>query len=168
MKRTLATFAIVLGGILLVVGGVLFWQNQKVEAPTLRGENSESVTPKEEDMSVMPATEEVKPEEVKPSAEPAMSSSETMPNTKASISTADCENECSAYVEAETLKYCRVLCGLETPTYQDKDCESVASGEKDFCYKEEAVRKQDVEMCAKIKDVKLQKTCEARIAEDMF
>jgi hypothetical protein len=167
MKRTLATFAIVLGGILLVAGGVLFWQKQKVEAPALREETSESVAPKEEEVPV-PAVEETESEEAEQSVEPALNSSEAIPSTKASISTADCENECSAYTEAETLKYCRVLCGLETPTYQDKDCENVALGEKDFCYKEEAVRKQDVEMCAKIKDVKLRKTCEARIAEDMF
>ena len=166
MKRTRGTFWIVLGGILLIVGGVLFWQQHHAEAPAVRQESSEAVDPQEE--VATPAGEEARSQELEETRPLPTTSSEAEPKTQASISTADCEDECSAYTEPEVLRYCRVLCGLETPTYQDKDCENVGISEKDFCYKEEAVRTQDAEMCAKIKDVKLRKTCEARVAEDLF
>lgn len=170
MKRTVGTSIIAITGILLIIGGILFWQNKKVEAPALREGDEERVTIKEENFPETEWSDQISPEDEKVESSPV-----TVPSTpgvtsqaKANVSTADCENECQNYTEAEALHYCRSLCGLEVPTYQDKDCANVAVNEKDFCYKEEAVRKQDTEMCAKIKDVKLRKTCEARIAEDLF
>ncbi|MCW1887948.1 MAG: hypothetical protein KIH67_000120 [Candidatus Moranbacteria bacterium] len=166
MKSAVVTSIGVFGGILLILGGILFWQNQKVEAPALREESTEEIFQKEE--VAMPLEEEVSSEKAAQVEQLPEAPVETEPKTTASVSTLDCENECSAYTDPETLKYCKALCGLEAPAYQDKDCEGIAPSEKDFCYKEEAVRKQDGEICAKIKDVKLRKTCEARIAEDLF
>ncbi len=81
----------------------------------------------------------------------------------------DCENECEGYAldDAEQ-KYCLAYCGLHQETLYQSGCEALTGQEKDFCLKDKALKEKNPETCATISDSALRKSCEARIAEELF
>lgn len=86
-----------------------------------------------------------------------------------SATVASCENECEDFSDGEELVYCRALCGFEKGAYQGKECENFREEkQKDFCLKEKALEKMEVDECVKIKDAKLRKSCIARVSEEIF
>lgn len=82
------------------------------------------------------------------------------------IFTSDCDNNCSEFTETEDIKYCKEYCGL-TPAKTETNCDSLQDLEKDYCIKQEAVKKKDIAMCEKIEDSGIMKSCRNRVAEDI-
>lgn len=81
----------------------------------------------------------------------------------------DCEDECETYEEADDLKYCQQVCGLnKAQDNQKSDCESLSGVEKDYCLKNQAIDQNSLSICEKISDKKIKKTCQNRIAEDLL
>lgn len=85
------------------------------------------------------------------------------------ISDSDCDNECENYKDSsEKLLYCREVCGLKKPKAPADSCENKTGLEKDYCLKDKAIDGQDFEICEKISDAAIKKTCQNRIAEELL
>jgi len=85
------------------------------------------------------------------------------------ITRENCENGCSGFNDQEDTDYCKQICGLVpiSPPSQENDCEKLEDLEKDYCYKDLAIEKTNGEICEKIEDKNVRKTCQNRIIEDI-
>lgn len=84
------------------------------------------------------------------------------------VSVEDCENECEEYEDDdEDFKYCRETCGLAEDEESDS-CEEKSGLEKDYCYKNRAVKESDFELCQKIKESGIREVCYNRITEEFI
>lgn len=85
------------------------------------------------------------------------------------ITDEDCENECEAYQDnGENLLYCREVCGLKKSKAPADSCDNETGLEKDYCLKDKAIGEQNFEICEKISDAAIKKTCQNRIAEELL
>lgn len=85
------------------------------------------------------------------------------------ISDGDCDNECENYKDSgEKLLYCQEVCGLKKPKAPADSCDDKSGLEKDYCLKDKAINEQDFEICEKISDATIKKTCQNRIAEELL
>ena len=91
-------------------------------------------------------------------------------NSFLEISASDCENKCKDFSNATDLKYCQQTCGISTTEEieEDKNCERLKDLEKDYCLKDLAITKSEIEICKKIEDASIQKTCTNKIAQDLI
>lgn len=85
------------------------------------------------------------------------------------ITPVDCDNECIYFEIEKERDYCKQVCGLSAPTDpQDNGCDALSGLERDYCWKDEAVRKTDFSICQKIEDSKIKEVCQNRITEDII
>lgn len=85
------------------------------------------------------------------------------------VAPADCANKCKSFTDAEDVKYCKEVCGLATPTKKVEGCDAIEDDlEKDYCYKDLAVSKNDIKICDQIIDGNVKKTCKNRLLEDIL
>lgn len=82
----------------------------------------------------------------------------------------DCEKGCTTYQEDTDVKYCKQVCGLvdRKDSAVKKDCEGLSGLEKDYCFKDLAIKKNDFSLCSKIVDKNVAKTCNNRLWEDVL
>jgi hypothetical protein len=95
----------------------------------------------------------------------------TPPPTRDQISSKDCSNHCSRYKDnADDFAYCQQVCGDASITKKNSlaDCVSLTGDQKDYCIKDLAVGKEDLDICNQIVDAKIKKTCKNRITEDLM
>lgn len=84
------------------------------------------------------------------------------------VTAEDCDNECADFKDNESdLKYCQNICGLVS-TESNNDCENKVGSDKDYCYKNQAVAKTDLNICNSISDEKIKTSCKNRITEDLL
>jgi hypothetical protein len=83
------------------------------------------------------------------------------------ITKEDCDSECSDFNNSQDKKYCQQVCGLTT-THQINNCENKEELERDYCWKDLALNKKDFELCQKISDTGIKKTCQNRITEEIL
>ena len=104
------------------------------------------------------------PEEVESETTPT-----TTQNPTKKVTPEICEQECEGFstIPAEQ-SYCLTFCGLNQEGYLGKDCGTLASTERDACFKEQAIREHNPETCARIGESSLRRVCEARVAEELF
>ncbi len=89
-------------------------------------------------------------------------------NMFAHITTEHCDTGCKAFAnKLNFLEYCQQVCGL-VPIKNVKNCDNKKDLQKDYCNKDLAITKKDASICAKIKDVNIQQTCQNRIAQDII
>lgn len=84
---------------------------------------------------------------------------------------ADCANDCARFKDIpDGLKYCQEACGDRpvTPKESEGQCESLSGVEKDGCWRDLAVSKKDTDICEKIADAKLKRTCRNRVVEEIL
>ncbi|MEN8252648.1 MAG: hypothetical protein ABFQ53_03650 [Patescibacteria group bacterium] len=86
--------------------------------------------------------------------------------SKYSISRDDCFNNC-AEVEEEAKAYCKETCGLSEQRYTN-GCEENTGLEKDYCWKDSAIKNSNYKICEEISDKNIYETCTARITEDLM
>lgn len=79
----------------------------------------------------------------------------------------DCKNECKGFQLDEDVTYCKQVCGLTAPKKDVSGCESLSDLEKDYCYKDLAIFKNDPRLCEKVEDAGVEKTCKNRLLEDI-
>ncbi|EKD46788.1 MAG: hypothetical protein ACD_67C00062G0002 [uncultured bacterium] len=80
----------------------------------------------------------------------------------------DCLNGCKRFSENQDLIYCRQFCGAAKIQDDSNDCSNKSGLEKDYCFKDLAIKNRDFEICEKISDKGIQKTCNTRITEDIL
>lgn len=80
----------------------------------------------------------------------------------------DCLNSCKSFSQNQELTYCKQSCGLmETPN-DTGNCTDKSDLDKDYCFKDLAIKEQDFKICEKISDKGIKKTCVMRITEDLL
>jgi hypothetical protein len=85
------------------------------------------------------------------------------------VAPADCANKCKSFTEAEDVKYCKEVCGLATPAKKADGCDAIEDDlEKDYCFKDLAISKNDIKICDQIIDGNVKKTCRNRLLEDIL
>lgn len=86
------------------------------------------------------------------------------------ITMEDCENNCSEFSEENDLEYCRETCGLVpvSETGNEEECNNLSGLKKDYCLLDLAVTESNFEICKRIEDSNIEKTCKNRIIEDIF
>lgn len=92
--------------------------------------------------------------------------------TKPNISAADCDNECKDFSANQgNLIYCREVCGLselEKKPEALNDCNNQSGIQKDYCFKDLAIKNKDFKTCDQISDEGIKKACKNRITEDII
>ncbi len=92
-------------------------------------------------------------------------------NNYIDISRSDCDSQCKNFIDSTELKYCQQICGL-TPIKKNaeekKGCDALSDLDKDYCLKDLAIAKKDIEICKQIDDTNVLKTCKNRIAQDLL
>ncbi|HWQ59938.1 MAG TPA: hypothetical protein VN420_02215 [Candidatus Fimivivens sp.] len=88
----------------------------------------------------------------------------------ANVSNDQCQSACKAYAnDLSLLEYCQQVCGLAPiKTVTSSDCSKKSGIQKDYCYKDLAMTRQDISVCDKIKDTNIKKTCSTRITQDII
>lgn len=133
-------------------------------------EESEQETENGIDIKIKPG--EIPSEQTQPDTEskqPAEEKEDAELQEVPRISDSDCENECENYQDnSEKLLYCREVCGLKKPKAPADSCDDKNGLEKDYCLKDKAIGEQDFEICEKIGDAAIKKTCQNRIAEELL
>jgi hypothetical protein len=99
------------------------------------------------------------------------------------ISLTDCKFECQHYgKEIEKFSYCQQVCGLNSTltqnsnsenntnseNTQENNCEKIEKLEKDYCWRNLAIKEKKFEICQKIEDKNIFQQCKNRITEDML
>jgi hypothetical protein len=115
------------------------------QAPDQSGDNQESNAPE----SAAPAAE----------------------NGQPVFESADCNNDCARFKDIpDSLRYCQEACGDRpvTPKDSETQCANLTGIDKDACWRDLAVSKKDIDICAKISDSKLLKVCKNRVTEEIL
>lgn len=84
------------------------------------------------------------------------------------ITAEDCDNECENFKDnASDLRYCQDICGL-SGTQSGENCDDKSGSDKDYCLKNQAVSKTDINICDSISDSKIKSSCKNRVTEDIL
>jgi hypothetical protein len=87
------------------------------------------------------------------------------------VTSKDCDKNCDKWKDnADDLKYCQEVCGIIPATQKGSkdECSSLEGLEKDYCLRDVAVSKTDIDICEEIKDARVKKVCKSRIVEDLL
>lgn len=86
------------------------------------------------------------------------------------VSSEDCDNRCEDFDDSEEFEYCQEVCDIAAvkKDEKNKDCDNLSDLEKDYCLKDLAIKEKDLEICKKIEDLSIEKTCRNRITEDIL
>ncbi len=155
---------VILGLLILLACGRIFFFPGDREARELSSPDKEAETVTTDSSIDQNSTETTPPEEVGSETTPT-----TTKNPAKKVTPEICEQECEGFstIPAEQ-NYCLTFCGLNQEGYQGKDCTTLASAERDACFKEQATREHNAETCARIGESSLRRVCEARVAEELF
>jgi len=91
---------------------------------------------------------------------------EKTPLTK--IKRGDCLDGCKRFSNGQEFTYCKQVCGLERIQDNPEDCSGKSGLEKDYCFKDLAIKNQDFKICEKVSDKSIKETCKNRITEDIL
>lgn len=80
----------------------------------------------------------------------------------------DCLDNCIRFTKDSELTYCKQSCGLVQSQDNSNDCTDKIDLNKDYCIKDLAIEAMDFEICEKISDKGIKKTCIARITEELL
>lgn len=80
----------------------------------------------------------------------------------------DCQKGCKNFDQPEDIQYCKEYCGLTSSSKNPKDCDNFEDLEKDYCLKDEAIKKEDTKICNKISDGGIRRSCINRLTEDII
>ena len=80
----------------------------------------------------------------------------------------DCLNSCKRFSKTQELTYCKESCGLTETRKDTSDCADKSDLDKDYCFKDLAIKEQDFKICEKISDKGIKMTCTTRITEDIL
>lgn len=84
------------------------------------------------------------------------------------ITAEDCDDECANFKDSPSdLRYCQDVCGL-SGTQTSENCDEKNGLDKDYCFKEQAVSKSDLNICESISDSKVKSLCRSRVTEDLL
>ncbi len=78
----------------------------------------------------------------------------------------DCFDDCTN-VNDNVQDYCKEVCGLSEQRYTN-GCDVKNGIEKDYCWKDSAIKNSDYSICEKISDNNIYETCKTRITEDII
>lgn len=92
------------------------------------------------------------------------------------VSSQDCNNKCKDFSNSKELEYCREICNISTENEKSDEsaeknignCAGLSDLKKDYCLKDLAIQEKDSEICKKIEDSGIEKTCRNRITEDIL
>lgn len=89
------------------------------------------------------------------------------------VTTKNCDNQCKDFNDPEDFKYCQNVCGLipipKEEIIKTTKCELIDDSlEADYCFKNQAISKNDIKICKKILDINIKKTCTNRFLEDIL
>jgi hypothetical protein len=86
----------------------------------------------------------------------------------ANITSDDCDNECANFKNnASDLKYCQNICDI-SPIKDSANCGEKQGSDKDYCFKNQAIEKTDLNICDSISDSKIKSSCKNRVTENML
>ncbi|MDO8529607.1 MAG: hypothetical protein Q7S18_02980 [bacterium] len=116
--------------------------------------------------------------ESNPDANVTDESKNSVEDTKApiiTITSKDCDNDCSKFTKDNEKEYCQEICGTKT-YFEDandsggdsSDCGDEKGIQKDYCLKDIAVGNKDFKICDEISDSEIKKACKNRISEDII
>lgn len=89
-------------------------------------------------------------------------------NIYINVTPPDCVRECEPYkYDEKELRYCQNVCGISENT-STNDCDQLKDLDKDYCYKDQAIKKKDASICDNISDTAIKKTCKNRIQEEII
>ncbi len=80
----------------------------------------------------------------------------------------DCLDGCKRFSKTEELSYCKQSCGLTNPVENPNDCQEKIGLEKDYCFKDLAIEKEDFKICEQISDKGIRKSCATRLTEELL
>jgi hypothetical protein len=80
----------------------------------------------------------------------------------------DCLNNCKRFSKDQELTYCKQSCGLMETQNNTDNCSEKSDLEKDYCFKDLAIKERDFKICEKISDKGIKKICVTRITEDLL
>lgn len=87
--------------------------------------------------------------------------------TVSNITAEDCDNECKDFKDnSSDLRYCQDICGLSQPVTDN--CSEKQGLDRDYCFKNEAISKADLNICDSVFDSKIKSSCKSRITEDLL
>ncbi len=89
------------------------------------------------------------------------------------VTTKNCDNQCKDFSDPEDFKYCQNVCGLipmpKEEIIKTTKCELIEDSlEADYCFKNQALGKNDIKICKNILDISIKKTCTNRFLEDIL
>ena len=89
------------------------------------------------------------------------------------VTTKNCDNQCKDFNDPEDFKYCQNVCGLipipKEEIIKTTKCELIEDSlEADYCFKNQAISKNDIKICKNILDTNIKKTCTNRFLEDIL
>lgn len=87
------------------------------------------------------------------------------------VTSKDCDDNCEKWKDdAENLKYCQEVCGIIPAAQKEskEECADLSGLEKDYCLRDAAVTKKDLDICEEISDTKLKKVCRNRVVEEIL
>lgn len=135
---------------------------EKQESPTSTGSSFFNETDKDE--SASDASDAVEDsavsDEIKNEADESGDAS--------NITAEDCDNECENFKDSSSdLRYCQDICGL-SGSQSGENCEEKSGSDKDYCLKNQAVSKKDLDICNSISDSKIKSSCKSRVTEEIL
>lgn len=80
----------------------------------------------------------------------------------------DCLDGCKRFSKGKELVYCQQFCGLNKVQSEVSDCNVLSGLEKDYCFKEQAIKQQDFKICEKIADKGIRRSCSDRLTDDLL
>lgn len=128
--------------------------------------STENKTPEENSNIDLPDTSKPAGQESNGETQPTTSAPEKTPLVE--IEKEDCLNGCKRFSENQELAYCKQFCGAADVPNNADNCNEKTGLEKDYCFKDLAVKNQDFDACEKITDKGIKKTCITRITEDIL
>lgn len=124
-----------------------------------------------EEKPAPPAIEENVPREIPEkdfAPEPITEESQKEEKKFREITEEDCANNCLRFENEIELQYCRQVCGLVSLKADTENCDDLEGLKKDYCLKDLAVSKKDFNICKKIADGNIRKTCKNRVTEEIL
>lgn len=92
-------------------------------------------------------------------------------NSHLYVASKDCDNDCKRFKDNdENFKYCQEVCGIIPVSRKESEdeCADLSGLEKDYCLRDVAVSKKNLDICDGIKDTRIEKACENRVAEEIM
>lgn len=165
---------------LLAIAGALIWivpvlRNRYFNSPNEESGQIENTIPNQENVNLIQNEENTNNTTSSSTEETNViqnNSNIEIPSTEnatmfANITPEHCRTNCNAFSsDLKFFEYCQEVCGLR-PVTKNSDCEKEKDLYKDYCFKNMAIAKSDMNVCSQVVDAGIRKACQNRIAEDL-